>query len=377
MLAWPLVGAIGHAQQFVWAAWETTAVPKRGPQSANALLVYFHGRGDIAVGKEPIPDFFVDMARRADWDILRINRLPYVDRDSEDDHLLAFIAQQIDHARRDGYRQIFVGGGSRGGWLSLLSATLDNVDGAVALAPGTTGRPRLEWQRDALAERLSVAKARRIAVFFFEGDPLEEVERGPATRRALRSSGTSFMVVDHPADLSGHGAAAQGRFTRRYRDCVLQFLRAAEMPRGEISCDTGSGYAVGAEIGFPASARLPDLAAPANPAFRPYIGRWQGDSPTGAYMIMEAVEVRADGIVFSIGRSPMPLSAERPRHGNLTFQVDEAGQRLVCVASCGAHPLQVRLMSPTELQFDQLDGLAERRRVFLLRKQPVVPTSDR
>jgi dienelactone hydrolase len=151
------------------------------------------------------------MAKTATWDILRINRLPHIDREAADDDILRFVANRISEARRDGYKKIIVAGYSRGGWLALSAATLPDVDAAIGLAPGTAGinRQALERTRDVLAHKLAGARTKRVAAFFFDGDPREDVSerRAAAIRRGLEKSGSTFIVVDRPPDLQGHSAA--------------------------------------------------------------------------------------------------------------------------------------------------------------------------
>lgn len=177
----------------IWSQWETSAVETRGPEQAAGLLLYFHGFGSVDSFRDPIPSIFTEMARVATWDILRINRQRFADYEWEDDNILRFVAERIAEARWNGYKQIIVAGYSRGGWLALSAATLPDVDAAIGLAPGTGRHDRadLERTRDLLAQGLSGAKAKRIATFFFEGDPVEEltVGRAVAVPRRPTSSG--------------------------------------------------------------------------------------------------------------------------------------------------------------------------------------------
>jgi predicted esterase len=327
-----LVGGTCRAQNlnFVWAEWGTTALEKRGPDVADGLLIYFHGTGIAGADKLPLPGIFVEMAKVATWDILRINRLPLVDYESQDDDILQFVEKQIVRARQDGYTRIILSGSSRGGWLALSGAALDGVDGVIGFAPGTVGLQEalLERQRDELARRLSTSKAKRVAAFFFEGDPRENVKggRGPAIQRALQSAGAAYMVVDQPPDLHGHSAAGLGRFTRRYRDCLLQFMIGSEVKPGENQCDQTGGYAVGSDIRFPT--RDPTVRFPlyADKAYAPYIGRWEGDDQAGAYTILQATEIGHQHLSMLLGHSPSPFSRTmRPWIRELRFVLDQSG----------------------------------------------------
>jgi hypothetical protein len=232
LLATLFVSESCKAQQSMWATWETTAIPRRGPESAAGLLVYFHDRFVNFTGKEGLPEIFIDLAEAAQWDVLRINRHLSIDDTSDDDQVLAFTAEQIERAHQDGYKRIIICGGGRGGWLALLASTLNNVDGVLGLGPTTVSfsRERLEWQRDALARWLSRAKARRIAIFFFRDDQRESVDRAETTRQALGSNGATFMLIDR-------APSTRVNFTQRYRDCVLRLLRDNRLVPGERSCN--------------------------------------------------------------------------------------------------------------------------------------------
>lgn len=231
LLATLFVVNLCHAQQLMAAVWDTVNVPRRGPEAAAGLLVHFEDRFGAPIGKGIPPDFSIELAKEAKWDVLYLLRDPSVDTTSDDDRVLAFAAEQIDHAYRDEYKRIVVSGSGRGGWLALLASTLNNVDGAVAIAPATVNlsRERLEWQRDELARRLSRTKAKRIAIFFFRNDPLEGVDRAETTRRALRSNGATFMLIDR-------APGNRESFTQKFKYCVLHLLRDNGLDPGEISC---------------------------------------------------------------------------------------------------------------------------------------------
>jgi pimeloyl-ACP methyl ester carboxylesterase len=315
------------------------------------------------------------MAKVATWDILRINRLGPVDGEEADDDILRFVASRITEARREGYKQIVVAGYSRGGWLALLAATLPNVDAAIGLAPGTAGarREALERTRDVLAQKLAGARTKRVAAFFFEGDPREDVSerRAAAIRRGLQKSGSAFIVVDRPPDLPGHSGGATGRFARRYRDCLLQFVRSADQPAGEVQCSRSSGYAVGSEIGFPAVRPALELPADADQALAPFLGRWEGDDKYGGYLILESIAVAPSQVTFKVGFSEHPGASitwieDRP------FQLDdELHGRIASRSPYGPDGCWATLKSATELDVDVVysihDKVSSRR--FLLRKR--------
>ena len=362
--------ARAQSQSLAWSEWETSAVVKRGPERAQAVLLYFHGRAPWDVTKNPIMSIFIEMAKVAEWDILRINRSFLIDREGHDAAILRFVTDRITDLRRDGYRKVIVGGGSGGGWLSLLAAALPGIDAVLAFAPGTTsGRMELLRTGKKLRRILAGARAPRIAVFFFEGDFLEDLEirRSYMIRDGLEKSGSTFMIVDHPPDLYGHQAMGTGRLVRRYRDCLLKLVREADLTAGEIECSRSTGFAVGSDIGFPASTRSLVPSPGTNPALLPYLGRWEGDNESGAYLIMEATAVGLNSVTFAMVWSPSIGSSEKIWACTVLFQLI-ASDGSISDSEWG--DFAARLKAPMELELDYRTANGEARtHRFLLHKR--------
>lgn len=341
---------------------------------AQEVLIYLHGDGRLR--PDQLPLVFLEMAKVAQWSVL-----PVAD-DGSDDKQRAFIGQQAARMRQDGFRKVYVAGASRGGWMALVAAALDNVDGVIGIAPGTT--TDLLWQRDELARRLAMAKTKRIAVFFFDEDPREKVPRSETTRQALQETRSAYMVVDRPPGLLGHLAGVTGLFARRYRDCLLWLMRSEEVRPGEVQCDPDRGYAAGEDIGFPAEASKM-LGEP----FRAYSGRWQAENEEGAYAILQPTEARATGgadeLVARFGLSPQPREikptplpwgsrppkpSESPRPAlfdELVFRRDQARGDLVARLPTSGIPVRIRPISETELELRVDRSLLS---PFVLRRRP-------
>jgi pimeloyl-ACP methyl ester carboxylesterase len=247
-------------------------------------------------------------------------------------------------ARQVGYRQIIVAGQSRGGWLALLAATLPGVDAAIATAPGTGSYSTegLEQTRDRLAQRLTGARARRIAAFFFDGDMAEDVpeRRAVAVRRALQSTRSGFLVVDRPVDFYGHSAAARAGFIRRYLGCLHAFAESVDPAAGEVQCPS------------PASDAAPKQPSPADPSLAPFWGYWQGTDETGAYLTLRAIAMRAGKIVFQVVHSARPSSGFEETMGERAFELDETRRRLFCRIGESLDLLFATPRSATELDVE-------------------------
>lgn len=375
MLALPamlLADGVCHAQNSanVWAGWAASPFAVLGPGEADGVLLYLHAEGHE---DQPIAPIFAEMAKVARWDVLRINRRSSVDIEANDAALLEFISSQIDRVRRNGYARVIVGGVSRGGWLALSATTLPALDAAIGLAPGVADPGEQERTGHVLARRLVEARTPRVAAFFLTDGLDEDTARHGVTaiRHALASSGSTFMVVDRPPDLHGRSAASSGRFARRYRDCLLDFVQAGDGRSGEVPCSRSTGYTVGAEIGFPTlDPAFQKLPVNADPAFGPFWGRWEGDDEDGNYMILEAVDVRIEGIFLRIGISDGPgRGASLPRvTGDLPFQLDGGRTRIYYKLFEGRPDMfVVKLISQSELEYMGQQDVLGRVRKFGIR----------
>lgn len=369
-------GGSSRAQDLnlVWSEWETSEVEKQGPELANGILLYFERSSWGEVTKEPIPGIFMEMSKVANWDVLRIKRHPFVDGEVSDGDTIQVVGDRVARARQQGYRKVVLGGAGRGAWLALSAAGLPGVDAAIGLAPGRAyGRALLTVARDMLADRLAHVGTTRIAVFFFEGDPAEQLEerRSVAFRRRLEQSAASFMIVDHPAGLTGQNASWSGRLARRYRDCLLRLVGEIGLPGGEVRCSTSSGYAVGSDIGLPASVEPPRLAN-AHPALLPYLGRWEGDDEWGSYLILDAASITSSTIEFRGGFAERVGSGWPPATGYYSFELDEKDGSIFDKPDSGRGTLKARFAGPAELEVtftipDHNGRLTERR--ILLHKR--------
>lgn len=223
----------------------------RGPAEAAGVLVWGHGYGgphEDFRGK-PLPGFLTAL-NEAGFDILRFDRHP------GDDAL--FITQPrlvraLPALRAMGYRQVVLGGESRGGWQAMLAAAErpDLVDAVIAAAPAAHGEmERTGARADALADferalaGIAASPARLLVITFeedeFDPDPARRAElvAGLAARRAAPT-----LALWPAGAARGHSGARDWRFTRDYTGCVLTLLRAPEAgaPRGLRRTSCGGG----------------------------------------------------------------------------------------------------------------------------------------
>jgi len=228
----------------------------RGPAQAEGVVVWGHGYG--GPGEDfrgtPLPGFLTAL-NEAGFDILRFDRHP------GDDSLFITqprLARGLPALRALGYRQVVLGGESRGGWQALMAAAERPalVDAVIAAAPAAHGEipegevTEGETRADALADFARKLAgigptAARLLVMTFEGD---EFDPDPAARAGLvaalaeRRDAPTLALWPRGAP-RGHSGVRDWRFTRDYGACVLTLLRAPEpaAPRGLRRRSCGGG----------------------------------------------------------------------------------------------------------------------------------------
>ena len=149
----------------------------------------------------------------------------------------------------------------------------------------------------------------------------------------------------------------------------MRFIRDERANDRMAECSTDSGYAVGADIGFPARREpLPDSLSK-DARFAAYSGRWQGDSDGGDYAILEPIKVSANELVVRVGMSPPPGQPSlHPWVRELSFRADEAGRELSCRFPGTTDRVVARLKSATEIDLEVPDRPGKPQ-TFVLRPQ--------
>lgn len=224
---------------------------RRGAAAARGVVIWGHGYAgpDRDLRRTPTPGF-LGILNDAGWDILRFDRHP------GDDSLYAALPRLLaglPAVREAGYRQIILGGQSRGGWQAMLAAAQvpGQVAAVIATAPAAHGEAEhgntlaagLEDFRRLLAGLPNAGP--RLAVALFDGDGFDPA---PAERAAMldalagtRAAPTLVLWPDQ--DIRGHNGAGDWRFPRRFGACLLGLVAAPEAaaPRGLRRLPCGGG----------------------------------------------------------------------------------------------------------------------------------------
>jgi hypothetical protein len=148
----------------------------------------------------------------------------------------------------------------------------------------------------------------RVAIFLFGGDAREagDPPRGYRFGEIGCQTDLSLLLVDRPEGLSGHSSAFQGRFTRRFVECIQHFLSVAKLGYS-ARCSNGA-YANGGDIPWPKNV-IPWNGQIAPTSFlQRLVGKWAGDDTDGSYWIFQTVDVVGSQVTMLVGFSPSPLT---------------------------------------------------------------------
>jgi pimeloyl-ACP methyl ester carboxylesterase len=209
-----------------------------GGGRAQGAVIWSHGRSlreecDLA----PTPDY-IGAFRSAGWDTFRLNRPSIIDTLQDSADALAGAAETLKHR---GYRRVVLAGQSFGAFISLIAAgRSDAVDAVIATSPAAYGSAQsnpfgFELNATRLYDLLAAVRRARVALFFFEGDIFDPGGRGPIADQILDARGLAHLVVDRPAGLPTHWAAAGAPFAARFGPCLAAFA-ADDLARGNLDC---------------------------------------------------------------------------------------------------------------------------------------------
>jgi dienelactone hydrolase len=209
-----------------------------GGGRAQGAVIWSHGRSlqeecDLA----PTPDY-IGAFRSAGWDTFRLNRPSDMDTLQDSAAALAGAAEALKHRS---YRRVVLTGQSFGAFISLTAAgRSDAVDAVIATAPAAYGSAQsnpfgFELNATRLYDVLAAVRRARVALFFFKGDIYDPGGRGPISDQILGARGLAHLVVDRPAGLPTHWAAASAPFAAQFGPCLAAFA-ADDLARGSLDC---------------------------------------------------------------------------------------------------------------------------------------------
>jgi pimeloyl-ACP methyl ester carboxylesterase len=270
MLLFTAAVAVAAPLSLGTAAAQTTLVPAQdaasllGSQQAQGAVIWSHGRSLLKeCSLAPTPEY-IGVFRAAGWDTFRLNRPRITDT----------LPEAAETLKQRGYRRVVLAGQSFGAFISLIAAGRgDAVDAVIGTAPAAYGSAESNpggflQNASGLYDLLGAVRRARVALFFFDGDIFDPGGRGPVADRILAAHGLSHLVIDKPAGLSTHWAAAGTGFATQYASCLVAFA-AGRLAAGAFEC--------GAQ-GAPAQIAGMGAATTPSPAPTPFTSFSQGNS---------------------------------------------------------------------------------------------------
>ena len=198
----------------------------KGPQAAAGLIVWSHG---YMLGRDATvsaPQGQTAYFTVAGYDLYRFDR-QYI-RDWPGD--ATALADAVRQAKTMGYRRVILAGQSAGAWVSM-AATMRGapVDGVISVSAAHHGEvkdmrdvsvARSEWQQVVRG----IKPGPRVIVVIFKDDTYDVGGRTGDASAAFAASGVESMVIAYPPGFSGHGAAYDNGFPRKFGACIHAFI---------------------------------------------------------------------------------------------------------------------------------------------------------
>lgn len=204
----------------------------QGPENAKGVIVWSPGAGEnlthpkAASGRTP---HFLDWLYGHGWDVFFVERRGTLLISDRDEHSSA-LQNAVNGLKRAGYQRVVLAGQSSGGTYSMLAAQGDiDVAALMLFASGPSGGPLTFYQM------LEGSKAPRFVVAHFKNDQTIGSRSGVVIEHILKDKNVPYLNIFEPENHEGHGAAFKGRFSKRFGDCILQFLDADNI-RTEFNC---------------------------------------------------------------------------------------------------------------------------------------------
>jgi len=234
------LGGHAGAHDALWLDPAFANRPALGPAKAMGAVIWSHGRSvNSEDSTAPIPPYMSTL-RDGGWDTFRFNRLRASDTLANSTQGLI---EQVRRLKQQGYRQVALTGQSFGAFIALMAADgSDDVDAVVVTAPaayGSFSEYYGSWLNNAtrLYPLLDEVRHARVMAFYFHGDDFDPGGRGERSQAILAARHLPHVVIDQPAQLTTHWAAATPQFAQLFGGCILGFLDAAQVSDGATCQD--------------------------------------------------------------------------------------------------------------------------------------------
>ncbi len=198
----------------------------RGPQGAAGLIVWSHGYMEGKDATASSPQAQVANFTMNGYDLYRFDRQWIRDWPGD----ATALVEAVRKAKAMGYRRVILAGQSAGAWVSMAAAMRGApADGVISVSAAHHGevqkmtdvsRARSDWQQVVRG----IKPGPRLVVVNFANDTYDVGGRMDDARAAFSAAGVDAVVISNSEGFSGHGAAGDGKFGRKFGACIYGFI---------------------------------------------------------------------------------------------------------------------------------------------------------
>ncbi|MBS0538971.1 MAG: hypothetical protein JSR47_09465 [Proteobacteria bacterium] len=198
----------------------------KGPHAAAGLIVWSHGYMPGRDATHGAPQGQTAYFTVDGYDLYRFDREWIRDWMGDATEL----ADAVRLAKSMGYRRVILAGQSNGAWMSLAATQRGApVDGVISVSAARHGEvknmrdvsvARSDWQQMVSA----LKPGPRIVVVNFADDSYDVGGRMDDAKAAFAASGVDAVVISNPEGFTGHGAANNSKFPRKFGVCIHDFI---------------------------------------------------------------------------------------------------------------------------------------------------------
>ena len=213
-------------------------VKNRGPASAKGVIYFILGwTGRPTLDNHLLVPYFLKTLSEEGWDIVATKvpqHLPNQDIAGWGSYQAApiIVKNRIQQLKADGYRRVILAGHSWGGWITLLTAQMDNLtaDALLISAPSVgpkarDGRNNPNFEKNFTEyPRLVNGIKLPVVLIFYPEDDEDPPGRSDVAMKAFKKNKVSHLLIDHPVGFTGHFAGWLPVFDYKFGHCIKSFL---------------------------------------------------------------------------------------------------------------------------------------------------------
>ena len=226
-------------------------VPERSPSDAAGIILWSHGQAGRRKawhwGAPPVIRMFANKG----WEVVLAQRNERCagNWNAKGESYVKNLVEEVDKARKAGYRRVLVAGQSIGAGTALgASARSKDIDGVIAFAlshgrgscrdPNRFQPEMIPFHEAMIRNGIEQSIAPRILISLGKDDHCIGVTFTPLVAAGLARKNAAYIHFDESMRQTGHLAAMSPQFATTYGACVVDFFSREEAPaKGRHVCD--------------------------------------------------------------------------------------------------------------------------------------------